>query len=106
MFLSRPHSGRRPLTHQKRDFVFQEDVPSEPLPPNHKMSSADFSADTNSLVGKQHRFVTAMPPDHDSEMKKYERMMAKLPVRDYPGVYNKTHLQSVFFFGVGGIILI
>ncbi|XP_052121937.1 mucin-17-like [Frankliniella occidentalis] len=82
----------------------QEDVLSlsDPLPLNHKKSRRDFSpSDTNSLAGKQHRFVTVAPPEQDIEKKKYERMMAKLPVRDYPG-YNITGrdkpLNVVFVF--------
>ncbi|KAJ1522249.1 hypothetical protein ONE63_002554 [Megalurothrips usitatus] len=78
----------------------QEDVASADLPPNHKKSRRDFGAsEQNSLLGKQSRFATVAPPDHNS--KEYELMMAKLPVRDYPG-YNVTGrdkpLDVVFVF--------
>ncbi|KAJ1522248.1 hypothetical protein ONE63_002554 [Megalurothrips usitatus] len=86
--------------HNVRLALQQEDVASADLPPNHKKSRRDFGAsEQNSLLGKQSRFATVAPPDHNS--KEYELMMAKLPVRDYPG-YNVTGrdkpLDVVFVF--------
>lgn len=73
-------------------------MPPADLPPNHKSGRGFASSDRNTLLGKESRFATLPPQEYK---KQYEMMMAKLPVRDYPG-YNVTGrdkpLNIVFVF--------